>query len=49
MPPIVKSGIPTMLAALSMCVSGSHVSAQTFTTFVSFNGTNGANSTAGLI
>jgi uncharacterized repeat protein (TIGR03803 family) len=38
-----------MLAALLLCVSGSQIAAQTFTTLLSFDGTDGANSAAGLV
>jgi uncharacterized repeat protein (TIGR03803 family) len=44
-----KSGISILLAALCLCAAGSKGSAQTFTTLLSFDGTDGANSTAGLI
>jgi uncharacterized repeat protein (TIGR03803 family) len=44
-----KLGISMMLAALWLCTSGAQVEAQTFTTLLSFDGTDGANSAAGLI
>ena len=44
-----KSGICVMLAALCLCIAASQGTAQTFTTLVSFDGPNGANSMAGLI
>src|ERR1700722_10480452 len=46
---IGKLGMSMMLAALWLCASASQIAAQTFTTLVSFDGTDGANSTAGLI
>jgi uncharacterized repeat protein (TIGR03803 family) len=55
---IRKFGISMMLAALWLCASGSQVAAQTFTinapattftTLLSFDGTDGANSAAGLV
>jgi len=42
-------GISVTFAALWLCVAGLQVAAQTFTTLLSFDGTDGANSTAGLI
>lgn len=44
-----KSAISMMLVALCVCAFGSRSAAQTFTTLLSFDGTDGANSTAGLI
>ena len=44
-----KSGFLLVLAALCLCSAASQGSAQTFTTLVSFDGPDGANSTAGLI
>ncbi len=44
-----KFGMPMMLAALWLCASASQLAAQTFTTLLSFDGTNGAYSTAGLV
>jgi hypothetical protein len=44
-----RSGISAMLAALLLCGSGSQSAAQTFTTVLNFDGTDGANSAAGLI
>jgi uncharacterized repeat protein (TIGR03803 family) len=38
-----------MLVALWLCASGSQSAAQTFTTLLSFDGTDGANSAAGLV
>jgi uncharacterized repeat protein (TIGR03803 family) len=46
---IGKFGSSMMLAALWLCASGSQMAAQTFTTLLSFDGTDGANSTAGLV
>src|ERR1700735_4762003 len=46
---IGKLGMSMMLAALWLCASASQIAAQTFTTLVSCDGTDGANSTAGLI
>ena len=43
-----KLGIPIVLAMLWLCTSRP-AAAQTFTTLLSFNGTDGANSSAGLI
>jgi len=43
------SGISILLAALCLYAAGSQGSAQSFTTLLSFDGTDGANSTAGLI
>ncbi len=37
------------LAALRLCASASQIAAQTFTTLLSFDGTDGAYSTAGLV
>lgn len=39
----------TMFAVLWLCASATQVAAQSFTTLLNFNGTDGANSTAGLI
>src|ERR1035441_266757 len=44
-----KFGVSVMLVALWLCVSGAQIAAQTFTTLVNFDGTDGANSTAGMI
>jgi uncharacterized repeat protein (TIGR03803 family) len=44
-----KPGIFMMLAALGICMAASQGSAQTFTTLLSFDGPDGANSTAPLI
>jgi uncharacterized repeat protein (TIGR03803 family) len=49
MSPTGKFGISMMLAALWLCASASQIAAQTFTTLLSFDGTDGANSAAGLI
>ena len=43
-----KSGISMLLATLWLCASASPIAAQTFTTLVNFDGTDGGNSTAGL-
>jgi uncharacterized repeat protein (TIGR03803 family) len=47
--PTRRSAFSVMLAVLWLCASGSQSAAQTFTTLLSFNGTDGANSAAGLI
>jgi|ERR1035438_3397660 uncharacterized repeat protein (TIGR03803 family) len=47
--PLGKSGMSLILATLWLCASESQIAAQTFTTLLSFDGTDGANSTAGLI
>jgi uncharacterized repeat protein (TIGR03803 family) len=44
-----KFGVSMMLVALWLCGSGSQSVAQTFTTLLSFDGTDGANSAAGLV
>jgi uncharacterized repeat protein (TIGR03803 family) len=49
MSPTGRFGISMMFAALSLSAPLSQLNAQTFTTLVSFDGPNGANSTAGLI
>ena len=49
MSPIGKIGMSTMFAVLWLCASATQVAAQSFTTLLNFNGTDGANSTAGLI
>jgi uncharacterized repeat protein (TIGR03803 family) len=46
---IRRSGISMILVAFWLCASASQIAAQTFTTLVNFDGTDGANSTAGLI
>jgi uncharacterized repeat protein (TIGR03803 family) len=46
---IGKFGSSTMFVALWLCASGSQMAAQTFTTLLGFDGTDGANSTAGLV
>ena len=46
---IGKLGMSMILAMLWLCASASQIAAQTFTTLLSFNGTDGANSTAGPI
>jgi uncharacterized repeat protein (TIGR03803 family) len=46
---IMKFGVSTMFATLGLCVSASQAAAQTLTTLVSANGTDGGNSIAGLI
>ena len=49
MSPIRRFGISLIFAALWLCASASQIAAQTFTTLVNFDGTDGANSTAGLV
>jgi uncharacterized repeat protein (TIGR03803 family) len=49
MSPIGKVGMSMMLATLGLCASASPAAAQTLATLVSFDGTDGADSTAGLI
>jgi uncharacterized repeat protein (TIGR03803 family) len=49
MSPIEKLGMSMILVTLWLCASASQIAAQSFTTLLSFNGTDGANSTAGLI
>jgi uncharacterized repeat protein (TIGR03803 family) len=44
-----KFVVSMMFATIWLCASASQVAAQTFTTLVNFDGTDGANSTAGLI
>jgi uncharacterized repeat protein (TIGR03803 family) len=44
-----RSGISVMFALLWLCASGPRSAAQTFTTLLNFDGTDGANSAAGLI
>jgi uncharacterized repeat protein (TIGR03803 family) len=44
-----KLGVSMMLAAICLCASGAQSAAQTFTTLLSFDGSDGANSAAGLI
>jgi uncharacterized repeat protein (TIGR03803 family) len=44
-----KLTVSMMLAALCLCASGSQLAAQTFTTLLSFDETDGAYSTAGLV
>jgi uncharacterized repeat protein (TIGR03803 family) len=46
---MVKFGMSLTLAALGLCTSASRAAAQTLTTLHAFNGTDGGNSTAGLI
>jgi uncharacterized repeat protein (TIGR03803 family) len=49
MSPTGKFGMSMVFATLWLCASASQIAAQTFTTLLSFDGTDGANSTAGLI
>ena len=49
MSPTIRLGFSTVIAALWLCASGPQIAAQTFTTMISFDGADGANSTAGLI
>jgi uncharacterized repeat protein (TIGR03803 family) len=44
-----KCGISMMLVALWLCASRSQSAGQIFTTLLSFDGTDGANSAAGLV
>lgn len=44
-----KLGVSLIGVALWLCLSGSQLAAQSFTTLINFDGTDGANSTAGLV
>lgn len=46
---LMKLGVSMMFATLGLCAAASQAAAQTLTTLVSFNGTDGGNAIAGLI